>query len=182
MALWLSSGFPTPMAAAALDLPTTLPLSLIFASGPTNLTPPVDLATLILSYIITGQNQLSLSTHFPPMCITLDYFTVTLCGKSRLSGQNLPEYAAYATISGTNWIHGAATYVKFHTEVQEWNDLHLYNNGWLMSWLWEQSKKLWSGREYPPGILAGWSDFMLVKPLFTRSQGHAIWDGDLTIN
>ena len=23
---------------------------------------------------------------------------------------------------------------------------------------------------------------MLVKPLFTSSQGHAIWDGDLIIN
>lgn len=33
-----------------------------------------------------------------------------------------------------------------------------------------------------PGVLAGGINSMLVKPLSTSSQGHGIWDGDLTIN
>lgn len=43
------------------------------------------------------------------------------------------------------------------------------------------SSTVGSRREYPRGVLAGRDDVMLVRPLFSCSQGHAIWDGELII-
>lgn len=55
--------------------------------------------------------------------------------------------------------------------------VHIYNNNRSSA-----HQTVWSGTEYPPGVLARGNNFMVVKPLFTSSQGHAIWDGDLIIN
>lgn len=64
--LWLRSGSPALVVAPGLHLRSPLAPPLILASGPTRLTPPVDLATLATSHIITGQNWLNLSTPSSP--------------------------------------------------------------------------------------------------------------------
>ncbi len=92
---------------------------------------------------------------------------------------------AYATISETNWIFEVAAYVKFSTEVQ--NEIFCVLRVAACSWAdfvrtEQHPEPVVREWRQPPGVLTGGNNSMLVKPLFTSSQGHAIWDDNLIIN
>lgn len=111
---------------------------------------------------------------------------VTLCRKSRLSRQNFTKHAAYPVISGTYWIITVTTYARFvPLSCRKYKKMHLNSYSLVNSQVCERreaAEPFGEGEKtlqvsWPKGIISCW-----LKPLFSSSQGHAIWDGDLIIN